>query len=411
MKNNYTGTDEMMQATSGAIKKNAPWHGAGGTTDANSVADGITVVNNDTQTGLDSVDNPPKAPKKNITDSIICLNDVQAKEIEWLWEPYIPLGKITLLRGNPGQGKTYFSMELASIVSNGSSFPGESAFAGSEAGNVLLLSAEDDLGDTIKPRLINAHADLDRIMTVGNGAIDNLTFSSNDFELLLKNVKPRLVIVDPIQQFLGSKVDNHKVNEVRPIMSKLKALAEKCMCAIVLIEHLNKNAGGNSIYRGVGSIDFTAAARSILMLGCNPDDESDKGICQIKNNVGKRGGVVGFSICDKGITWKPQTTLTADMIQGYVKQKSNRDDRLDEAKEFLHIVLTGGKQLVKDVEVEAEQAGISLRTLRRAREEMNITARKVGFGGGFFWELPNAKSATMTVKDNPKDSLDLEGDF
>jgi len=324
---------------------------------------------------------------------LIRMADIEPKEISWLWEPYIPLGKITLLRGDPGQGKTTLCLTLAAIVSKGLAFPTDSSFTASEQGSVLFITAEDDLSDTIAPRLIKAKANTEKVFSYRESPTEALTFTSTQFETLIKEAKPRLVIVDPIQAFLGSQVDGHRANEIRPVMSRIRALAEQYNCAVVLIEHMNKNLGGKGLYRGLGSIDITAAARSIIMLGSDPENEAEKGIAHIKCNVGKMGPVVGFTIGKDGLVWNPHTTLTADMIQGHAKPAGVRSDSaLDEAKEFLMDALKEGKQSSRDILITAKQYGISERTLKRAREDLSIDCKESkGFGSGtiVYWKLPD----------------------
>ena len=326
--------------------------------------------------------------------------DVEPKDVSWLWNPYIPLGKITILRGDPGQGKTTFCLTLAAIVSQCFAFPTGSKFTASEPGNVLFITAEDDLNDTIAPRLIKAKANMRKVFSYVESSADPLTFTNPQFENLIKESSPRLVIIDPIQAFLGKEVDGHRANEIRPVMTHLRALAEKYSCAIVLIEHMNKAITMKGLYRGLGSIDVTAAARSILMLGSDPNNENDKGVAHIKSNGAKAGGIVGFTIHDDGIEWNPHTTLTLDMIQGRTipQREEKNDTALDEAKDFLQDVLSDGKQSSKDILLTAKQCGISERTLRRARLDMGIdcTERK-GFSKDIivYWKLPQTNEMNV----------------
>jgi len=321
--------------------------------------------------------------------SLVCMADIEPTEVSWLWEPYIPLGKITILRGDPGQGKTTLSLTLASIVSNGTAFPASKDAPVYEASNALYITAEDDLSDTIAPRLIKANANLQKVFSYREASTQALTFTSPEFEELIKSSQAKLVTVDPVQAFLGGEVDGHRANAVRPIMSHLRGLAEKYNCAIVLIEHMNKNPGGKGLYRGLGTIDITAAARSILMLGADPNDDTEIGIAQLKLNCGPKGVVVGFSISESGLTWNPHTLLTADIIQGHSKPKP--DNAIREAKDFLVGTLSGGKQDGQDVLMTAKQYGISEKTIRRACKELHVDCKeRSGFGKDMtvYWKLP-----------------------
>ena len=337
------------------------------------------------------VEDKPAEPKKT---GLVKMSDVTPQGIAWLWKPYIPLGKITLMRGDPGQGKTTVSLTLAAIVSNGWAFPSESGFTSADPGNVLYITAEDGLADTIAPRLIKAKANLDRVFSYEETSVDQLSFMHPRFEELIKEAQPKLIIVDPIQGYLGAGVDGHKANEVRPVMRHVGMLAEKYNCAIILIEHMSKNIGTKGLYRGLGSIDTTAAARSVLLVGSNPEDENDKGISQIKSNLAKPGKVIGFSISDeRGLEWKKDTTLTTDMILGSLPMSNDDkpDSALEEAKDFLEDVLSEGKQSSKDIHAMAVQYGISKATLKRAKEALNLDCtERTGFGKDttVYWKLP-----------------------
>jgi archaellum biogenesis ATPase FlaH len=341
--------------------------------------------------------------------------DIEPTEVSWLWEPYIPLGKITILRGDPGQGKTTLTLTLASIVSRGISFPASEGFPVCEASNSLFITAEDDLSDTIAPRLIKANADMSKIFSYRETSPQPLTFTSPEFEELIKNSNAKLITVDPVQAFLGSDVDGHRANAVRPIMSHLRGLAEKYKCAIVLIEHMNKNIGGKGLYRGLGTIDITAAARSVLMLGSDPNDSTEIGIAHIKSNCGAKGKVVGFTISENGLTWNPNTRLTTEIIQGYGNSKSESNNALREAMDFLKDTLKNGKQNGQDVLLTAMQYGISEKTLRRACKELEIDCKeRVGFGKDMivYWKMPHKIAFSQQVENlTPQEQMEIENIF
>jgi hypothetical protein len=166
-------------------------------------------------------------------------------------------------------------------------------------------------------------------------------------------------------------------------------LAEKYDCSIVLIEHMGKSGRGSGFHRGLGSIDITSAARSILMVGSDPENPEERGLCHIKSNLSRKGGVIGFTIGGDGLTWNPDTYLTADIIEGTAPRSRGNSDALDEAREFLLDALDTGRQFCSDVETEAVQIGISVATLRRARESLNIQTDRQGFGKPAYWRLPH----------------------
>ncbi|HBH1917928.1 TPA: AAA family ATPase, partial [Clostridioides difficile] len=170
---------------------------------------------------------------------------------------------VTIVQGNPGEGKTTFALRLAAACTNRKPFP---HMAVHEPFNVIYQTAEDGLGDTIKPRLMEAEADLDRILVIDESK-QGLSLSDERIERAIRQTGARLIILDPIQAYVGEKTDMNKANEIRPMFRRLAEIAERTGCAVILIGHLNKAAGGQSAYRGLGSIDFRAAARSVLLIG------------------------------------------------------------------------------------------------------------------------------------------------
>ena len=204
-----------------------------------------------------------KEPSKPETVKIIRMSDVELAPVEWLWKPYLPFGKLSVLQGNPGEGKTYFAMHLAAACTNGKLLPNMERM---EPFNVIYQTAEDGLGDTVKPRLIEAGADLDRVLVIDDSEVQ-LTLSDERIEKAIVENNARLVIIDPIQAYLGADVDMNRANEVRPIFMRLGQVAQRTGCAILLIGHLNKAAGMQSLQRGLGSIDIAAAVRSVMFIG------------------------------------------------------------------------------------------------------------------------------------------------
>ena len=346
--------------------------------------------------------------EKTAANYLVRMSDIEPKAVKWLWPLWIPQGKITMLRGNGGTGKTSFALKLASIVSNGGGLPmlqgnhgdhnnHDYSYHNVKPGNVLFISAEDDLADTIAPRLISYGANMDRVFAYRESTEQKLQYTSELFEQLIWEAQPSLILVDPVQGFFGG-ADMNRANHVRPIMTHLRILAEKYNCAMVLIEHLTKSGRGGGFHRGLGSIDITSAARSVLMLGNDPNNSEERGVCQIKGNLGYMPGVIGFSITDEGFDWNPDTYLTPDIIEGRHNKKDLMHvmSALEDAKDFLCDILSEGAQLCADVELEARQSGISQKTLRRAREALKVVVIRQGFGTPASWVLPN----TISPKDN-----------
>jgi RecA-family ATPase len=218
---------------------------------------------------------------------LINMNEVQAVMVSWLWYPYIPYGKITLVQGDPGEGKTTFVLALAALLANGKPMP-ETEEAASPC-TVIYQTAEDGLADTIKPRLVNIGADCSKIVVI-NESEHPLSFSDSRIEQAIVTTKARLLILDPLQTYLGAGVDMHRANEVRPIFKALAKVAEKTDCAVLIIGHMNKAMGQTKgLYRGLGSIDIAAAVRSILIVGRDKDNPHTRIMAHLKSSLAPEG--------------------------------------------------------------------------------------------------------------------------
>ena len=298
--------------------------------------------------------------------------------IEWLWKPYIPFGKLTILQGNPGEGKTYFAMQLCAACTNRVQLPGMEVL---EPFNVIYQTAEDGLGDTVKPRLLEAGADLDRVLVIDETGEDPLTLSDERIEKAIRQNKARLLIVDPIQAFLGAKVDMNRANEVRPIFRRLGDIAQNTGCAVMMIGHLNKAAGMQSTYRGLGSIDFTASVRSLLFIGKVKDDPNLRVLTHEKSSLAPPGDSLAFILGDEeGFRWIGPYDITADeMLSG---SERKQETKTQEAKDLICAMLAGGKEaLSEDIDRAAVKKGISPRTVRDAKRELGAALKsRIGEG-------------------------------
>ena len=307
-----------------------------------------------------------KEPSKPETVKIIRMSDVELTPVEWLWKPYLPFGKLSVLQGNPGEGKTYFAMHLAAACTNGKLLPNMERM---EPFNVIYQTAEDGLGDTVKPRLIEAGADLDRVLVIDDSDVQ-LTLSDERIEKAIVENNARLVIIDPIQAYLGADVDMNRANEVRPIFMRLGQVAQRTGCAILLIGHLNKAAGMQSLQRGLGSIDIAAAVRSVLFIGKLKHDPTMRILTHEKSSLAPPGASLAFSLGDEGgFRWVGEYDITADeMLSGIEPQ---RETKTQQAKDLICTLLAGGKQVLsEDIDKAALERGIPGRTVRDAKREL-----------------------------------------
>ena len=307
-----------------------------------------------------------KEPSKPETVKIIRMSDVELTPVEWLWKPYLPFGKLSVLQGNPGEGKTYFAMHLAAACTNGKLLPNMERM---EPFNVIYQTAEDGLGDTVKPRLIEAGADLDRVLVIDDSDVQ-LTLSDERIEKAIVENNARLVIIDPIQAYLGADVDMNRANEVRPIFMRLGQVAQRTGCAILLIGHLNKAAGMQSLQRGLGSIDIAAAVRSVMFIGKLKHDPTMRILTHEKSSLAPPGVSLAFSLGDEGgFRWVGEYDITADeMLSGIEPQ---RETKTQQAKDLICTLLAGGKQVFsEDIDKAALERGIPGRTVRDAKREL-----------------------------------------
>ncbi len=311
--------------------------------------------------------------------NLVYYKDIESRKIDWLWYPYIPFGKITLVQGDPGEGKTTFILSLLSILSTGGKLPCSDVAV---CGNSIYQNTEDDNSDTIKPRLERHGADCSKICFISKR--NNAVSLEDDLEEWVRRANAKILVLDPIQSFIGENTDMNRANSVRPRMNRLKEIAESTGCAVVLIGHLNKNASGKANYRGLGSIDFSAAARSILVIGKPADHPELRVMAQQKSNLGPLGQSLAFSLNDGKVTWIGEYDITAEEL--FSSSGGEREaPKFTSASLFLSDFLKEGEKSYKEVMAAAEDEGINKRTVLRAREEMEISSTKRS--DGWYWAL------------------------
>ena len=332
------------------------------------------------------------------------LSDIEARPVRWLWPGRIARGKVTILAGHPGLGKSQLTASLAAIVTTGGIWPHDNTRC--EPGNVVFFSAEDDAEDTIRPRLEAAGADLDRIFIL-DAVLDERGSHPRSFNLRVD--LPRLgqmlmyiggvalVVIDPITAYLG-ETDSHKNADIRALLSPLGELAARHNSSIVCISHLSKGGSGEALMRVTGSLAFVAAARAAFLVARDPGAANRRLFLPIKNNICRDETGLAFtlesvelpgSIETSRVCWHDTAvTITADEAMAPQEDPKERS-ALDEAKLFLTNLLADGPVSSRQIRADAEGAGLSWRTVQRAQKVVGIDAYKGGMNEGWFWMLPS----------------------
>jgi putative DNA primase/helicase len=328
--------------------------------------------------------------------------DIKQESVEWEWPGYLPVGKGTTIAGDPGLGKSLLTLDLAARLSAGTPMPlSDSART---AGDVLILSAEDDPGDTIGPRLSAAGANLERVHYVSGvrfmddaGALKNRIFSlKQDMATLeyalLDLPKCRLVIIDPVTAYLDG-VDAHSNAEVRGVLAPVAEFAARYRVAVILVAHLNKGTT-SALYRVSGSLAFVAAARVVHLISRDPDAPKTRRLMlPCKNNLAPDGGTLAYTVvADKGtarIEWdsKPLEITADEALARRDPADESERSREGDARAWLADTLKQGPVLVNDLKMAARDAGLSWRVVERAKASMAAAAVKSGKSGGWSWRL------------------------
>lgn len=311
---------------------------------------------------------------------LIHMSEIESEEVSWLWYPFIPYGKLTIVQGDPGDGKTTFVLNVAAKLSKGEAL--DEAMKCEEPIHIIYQTAEDGLADTVKPRLEKAGADCTRISVIDESD-KSLSMADERLEEALQRTNAKLLILDPIQAYLGGGMDMNRANEARDMTKRLGVLAEKYKCAIVLIGHMNKAAGNKAAYRGMGSIDFYAVARSVLLVGRIEGEPELRALVQIKNNLAAFGHSKAFRLSENGFEWIGDYEITADEVLGGIAPKTNKTEQ---AKELLRELAEEKSMLPSNEIIElAKQENISKRTLENAKKELGIRAKKIN--SVWYWVL------------------------
>ena len=312
-------------------------------------------------------------------------SEVRSVPVRWLWYPYIAVGKITLLQGDPGDGKSTMMMNLIAEMTKGGNTPDGMNYGVPK--RVIYQCSEDDVADTIRPRLDACGADCHKVAFISEEQA-SITLDDERLRQAIIEFRPALVVIDPIQAYLGSDSDLQVTGRARKIMHRLSMWASTYDCAVVLIGHMNKTERQKNLYRGLGSIDLTAAARSVLQVERDAENAEIRIVQQIKNNLAPIGNEIRFSIDSTGFHWfecKPmkQPTTTPERLE-FSKQ-------MDKAAYFIKEYLSAGDMKAKEILIRLKDQGISKRTIMEVKENLGIRSyRKMR---QWYWTLSQSNDA------------------
>lgn len=327
--------------------------------------------------------------KQNVELKLIHMEDVVSKEVEWLWYPYIPYGKITIIEGDPGEGKTTLVLKLAAALSRGLPLPCDDDKE-YEPIHIIYQTAEDGIEDTIKPRLEKAGADCSMIRVIDE-TDKELSMTDDRLEQAIIETKARLIILDPIQAYIGATVDMHRANEIRPVLKHLGIIAEKHNFAIILIGHMNKASGSKSTYRGLGSIDIQATARSVLLVARLRDKPNIRIMAHDKSSLAPAGDAIGFEMTeDNGMVCIGPYDITIDELLSGNEGRGKK--KLDIAENFIKEYFGSNKVIPSnEIMMEAAKRSIKRNTLLSAKKKLGITSDKEKAEDGtiyWTWVMP-----------------------
>ena len=344
------------------------------------------------------------------------LSDIEAKDVKWLWENHIPLGEITILAGDPGAGKSYFSYFLSAQVSTGGSWPDAPDMA-IDSGKVLILSTDEDPNYCIRPRSDAAGADVDKILVLegardrrGRIRIINLTKDIHRLEDILKKDKSyRLVIIDPLSDYVG-RIDQQSYGDVRWALNPLLTLARKYHVAVVGIMHCNKNISLQALYRIMGSMGFMAIAGSVWVIAKDRDDEVGRRrfFAPLKSRLGPEQKALAFHLENLGkvakVEFEDEALVGDDFDIEEMLVPAEKSNETKKAKRFLMEILKDEAVSTKEIKSTARDEGLSWATVRRAKDKMGCISafKEKVVGGKWFWELDEITKARMAIAGSAK---------
>jgi putative DNA primase/helicase len=363
----------------------------------------------------------PEAATGMYTPVLVRLADVKPEPVRWLWPGRIALGKLTLIAGDPGLGKSFITLDIAARVSCGAPWP-DAQQTPAPVSSVVLLSAEDDLADTIRPRLDAAGADVSRIVELqavrtvnAHTGGDRCTpfCLATDLQALEEAIRGtpgcRLVVIDPISAYLpvGGRFDSHRNSDVRAVLAPLAILAARHGIAVIAVTHLRKSEGP-AVYRTMGSLGFVVAARAVWVVARDKHDATGQRrlLLPAKNNIGGDQMGLAFALGDAGdaiprVVWEPEpVNVPVDDALTAGTGRNHQDDG-DDAADFLREALADSEQPAADILKQGCANGFTQKAVRKAFRALGGRRRRVGFGSGgaWYWSLPGAIVASIGAID------------
>lgn len=319
-------------------------------------------------------------------------SSVTQQKIEWLWYPYIPYGKLTILQGDPGEGKSTFILNVAALLTRGRDMPDGYKVSGPQ--RVVYQSAEDNIADTVKPRLVAAMADCDKVAYIFDDEYP-LTLEDSRIEKIIEQTGARLFVLDPLQGYLSQDSDLTNAGRMRSQLKRLADIAAKYQCAIVIVGHMNKASGEKNLYRGLGTIDIAAIARSVLMIARDKDNPSIRYMFPVKSSLAPEGAAVAFSMNDLiGFCWLGKRIINTKDLSLF----ADEDNKTVLAAKVMKDVLSANDVMSSHIMRKLKLMDVSPRTINKVKKELGIESYRRD--GSWYWHLPVGSNKTTPEEDD-----------
>ena len=335
---------------------------------------------------------------------VVKASEVVPKEVKWLWYPYIPFGKVTIVQGNPGDGKSKLMLKIASILSNGEPLPFVEVPEEREPMTVIYQTTEDDLDDTVVPRFLASEGNAEHLIFIRED-VKGLTFGDPRIPEAIKKYNAKVLILDPMSAYIGEECSMNQANETRAEFNHLINVAKDTGCAVIIVAHMNKMKGTDPLYRTVGSIDVVGAARSVLSVvqTNNKENPEERLLVQVKSNLAPTGSAIVFEVSENGVTFLDEIPMTAKDAFAMLGPKMGRpSDKCEEAKRFIkHLLEDGEPHLASECIQKLKEAGFKESTYKRAKRELGVVTDKPSFV--FTWQLQEVDEPKYYWQDRDDD--------